>query len=146
MADSERRSDAPPDEPPRDGGAGTEPGADSDADADGGSSGGRDVVVPLRLYKTVIVFSTLIAVICVVVGFVLLDAATVRVSLLRSLLVAALAAVGVTVPSAALSAALAVVGLAIIGSGAAVYVLGTRFRARGMGNAQEDADEPSDNG
>ena len=144
MADSERRSDAPPDEPPRDGGAGTEPGADSDAD--GGSSGGRDVVVPLRLYKTVIVFSTLIAVICVVVGFVLLDAATVRVSLLRSLLVAALAAVGVTVPSAALSAALAVVGLAIIGSGAAVYVLGTRFRARGMGNAQEDADEPSDNG
>lgn len=142
MADSECRPDAPaePDgsPPDADGDAGE---ADADADADSGATtsgggGGRDVVVPLRLYKTVTVFSTLIAVICVVVGFVLLDAATVRLSLLRSLLVAGLAAVGVGVPADALSAAFAVLGLAVIGFGATVYVLGTRFRAREMGKSE----------
>jgi uncharacterized membrane protein len=116
--------------------------ADSSADADGR----RDVVVPMRLYKTITVFSTLIAIVGVVFGFVLLDAATIRLSLLRRLVIGALRAVGVVPPTTLLSAVLAVLGLASIGFGAAVYVLGTRFRARGMGNPQEDADESSSNG
>jgi hypothetical protein len=41
---------------------------------------------------------------------------------------------------------LAVVGLVVIGFGAGVYTLATRFRAEGMGKSQEDADEPSSNG
>lgn len=98
--------------------------------------GGRDVVVPMRLYKTVTVFSTLVAVACVVVGFALLDAATLQVSLVRDLLVDALGLIGVVPAEGLLGAAFAVVGLATIAFGAAVYVLGTRFRAEGMGNAQ----------
>jgi len=110
------------------------------------ADGRRDVVVPMRLYKTVTVFSTLIAIVGVVLGFVLLDAATIRLSLLRRVVVGGLRAVGVVPPDTALNAVLAVLGLASIGFGAGVYVLGTRFRARGMGNPQEDADESTDNG
>lgn len=119
--------------------------APSDSGADT-ADGRRDVVVPMRLYKTITVFSTLIAVVCVVFGFVLLDAATIRLSLLRRLVIGVLRAVGVVPPTTLLSAVLAVLGLASIGLGASVYVLGTRFRARGMGNPQEDADESSSNG
>lgn len=103
--------------------------------------GGRDVVVPMRLYKTVTVFSTLVAVVCVVVGFALLDAATLQVSLVRELLVDVLGLLGVEPAGGALGTVLAVLGLAIIAFGAAVYVLGTRFRAEGMGNAQDDDGE-----
>ena len=56
--------------------------------ADGPSDGGEppddaeasddDVVVPLRLYKTVTVFSTLIAIVAILAGFVLLDQGTQR--------------------------------------------------------------------
>jgi len=119
---------------------------DSADDAPTTDSGRRDVVVPMRLYKTITVFSTLIAVTSVVLGFVLLDAATIRLSLLRRLVIGLLGVVGVTPPSTVLSAVLAVAGLASITLGAGVYVLGTRFRARGMGNSQEDAAESSDNG
>ena len=45
-----------------------------DGDASGGR--GRDVEVPLPVYKVVTVFSTLIAVVLVVGGFLALDAAT----------------------------------------------------------------------
>jgi uncharacterized membrane protein len=129
-------SDSHAQEPVRDG-----------ADADSAESGGRrDVVVPMRLYKTITVFSTLIAILGVVLGFVLLDAATIRLSLLRRAVTGALRVVGVVPPESVLSAVLAVFGLASIGVGAGVYVLGTRFRARGMGNPQEDADESSGNG
>jgi uncharacterized membrane protein len=129
--------------PPTDGE--TDPDTD---DVQGGrdADGRRDVVVPMRLYKTITVFSTLIAIVSVVLGFVLLDAATIRLSLLRRAVVGILRAVGVVPPETVLSAVLAVLGLGVIGFGAGVYVLGTRFRARGMGNPQEDADEPSDNG
>lgn len=125
--------------------SGSGPGPDSGSG--GRSTGGRrEVVVPMRLYKTVTVFSTLIAVVAVVFGFTLLDAATLEVSLLRGAVVGSLAAVGVTPASDVLSAALAVLGLATIGLGAVVYTLGTRFRARGMGNAQEDGNERSTDG
>ena len=124
---------------------------DGDADEQGGvretgADGRRDVVVPMRLYKTVTVFSTLIAIVGVVLGFVLLDAATIRLSLLRRVVLGVLRAIGVVPPETVLSAVLAALGLAAIGVGAAVYVLGTRFRAHGMGNPQEDADESSGNG
>ncbi|WP_449267284.1 DUF7315 family membrane protein [Halegenticoccus tardaugens] len=109
-------------------------------------SGRRDVVVPMRLYKTVTVFSTLIAVVCVVLGFVLLDAATLQVSPLRDALLAVFSAVGVAVDESVVNALVALFGLAIIGFGAGVYVLGTRFRARGMGKSQEDSGEGSNNG
>ena len=117
--------------------------ADGDAVADA-ETGGRDVVVPMRLYKTVTVFSTLIAVVCVVFGFMLLDAATLNVSFLGSIVTGGLAFVGVTVADGVLSALFAAVGLGVIGLGAGVYVVGTRFRAAGMGKSQEDSDEISD--
>ena len=99
--------------------------------------GSRDVVVPLRLYKTVTVFSTLIAVVCVVVGFALLDAATLRVSFVRAFLLDVLGLLGVSPADSLLTGVLAVLGLATIAFGAGVYVVGTRFRAEGLGNAQD---------
>jgi len=106
---------------------------------------GRDVVVPMRLYKTVTVFSTLIAVVSVVLGFMLLDAATLNVSFLGNIVRGVLAAVGLAIGDGLLSTAFAVFGLAIIAFGAGVYVIGTRFRARGMGKSQEDSGEDSNN-
>ena len=113
-----------------------------------GEGGGREVVVPMRLYKTVTVFSTLIAVVGVVVGFVLLDAATLQVSTLRGVVVSLLGTVGAPAPDGLLTGLFAVCGLASIVLGAGVYVLGTRFRAEGMGNgnAQDDDAEGSYNG
>ncbi|SDY30023.1 DUF7315 family membrane protein [Halopenitus persicus] len=103
--------------------------------------GGREIVVPLRLYKTVTVFSTLIAIIAFVGGFILIDAATLQVSLLRTVIGGALASVGLTPSADVLTAALAAAGLVSIVFGSAVYVFGTRFRARGMGKSQEDSGE-----
>ncbi|SFR41103.1 hypothetical protein SAMN04487947_1095 [Halogeometricum rufum] len=111
---------------------------------DGTERGRRDVVVPMRLYKTVTVFSTLIAVVSVVFGFMLLDAATLNVSFLGSIVTGGLSVLGVSVADGVVSTALAIVGLAVIGFGAGVYTLGTRFRARGMGKSQEDSDEDSE--
>jgi len=103
-------------------------GRDEAAAADG--SGGRDVVVPLRLYKTVTVFSTLFAVAFVLGGFVLLDAATDRA----------------TAEVSEIDPLLAILGLAGIAGGAAVYAFSTRFRAAGMGKPKHESDEPSNDG
>ena len=127
---------------------------DSDATTGAGDAGEsgrrrrgrRDIVVPMRLYKTITVFSTLIAVVSVVLGFVFLDAATLQVSALRALIAGALAFVGVGVGDGLLSTVLAIVGLSVIAFGAVVYTLGTRFRAQGMGKSQEDSGEGSNNG
>ena len=94
------------------------------------SPGTRDVVVPLRLYKTVTVFSTLFAVAFVLAGFVLLDAATERA----------------TADVSEIDPVLAIVGLAGIVGGAAVYAFSTRFRAEGMGKSKDESDEPRNNG
>ena len=81
MAD--RTSD--PAEEPADGDGGE--GAGTTERADDSGSGGRpdgaespdgDVVVPLRLYKTVTVFSTLFAIAAILAGFVLMDRGTQR--------------------------------------------------------------------
>jgi hypothetical protein len=93
----------------------------SDAEVDPEGAGGRDVVVPLALYKRITVFSTLFAVVAVLAGFVLLDTATGRAS--REL--------------SEVNVVLAVAGLLSIGVGAAVYAFSTRFRTAGMGNPKD---------
>jgi hypothetical protein len=138
---------------------GAEAGRDGDRSAgreetpDAATDGGRrDVVVPMRLYKTVTVFSTLGAVVTVVVGFILLDAATGTGGILRVLAgLVLVGGAGVDVGAVegwfrALRPVFAALGLGSIGFGAGVYILGSRFRAEGMGNAQDDADEPSHDG
>jgi len=104
---------------------------DDDDDAvDPDDRSSREVEVPIRLYKTVTVFSTLFAITGVIVGFVLLDTATNRAT-------ADLNEVNVVV---------AIAGLASILGGAGVYAFATRFRAPGMGNAKNDDDKDIDNG
>ncbi|WP_049898485.1 DUF7315 family membrane protein [Halococcus agarilyticus] len=121
-----------------DAGSGTE--ADGDDD---GRRGGREVVVPLRTYKAVTVFSTLIAIVSVLLGFAFLDAATAEAGPLPVLF--DLLDVPLPFGPDAAGLVLVLLGLALIGLGAAVYVLGTRFRTTGMRNAQDDSDEPSGN-
>ena len=104
----------------------------------------RDIVVPMRVYKTVTVFSTLLAVVSVVIGFLFLDAATLNVSLVGDLVRFILVILNISIPESVLSSLFAVIGLGSIGLGAGVYVIGTRFRAQGMGKSQEDASESSD--
>lgn len=87
------------------------------------------VVVPMRVYKTVTVFSTLFAVVGVVGGFVLLDIATDR----------AQADLAEIQPLVALG------GVALIVVSAAAYAFSTRFQAAGMGNAKDSEDEESNN-
>ena len=102
---------------------------------------GREIVVPLSLYKTVTALSTFVAVVTYLVGFILIDAATLQVSILRRILIYGLSQVGVTPPDDVLTAAFAIVGVGSILLVTAVYVLGTRFRAQGMGKPQEDSTE-----
>ncbi|WP_277553553.1 DUF7315 family membrane protein [Halobaculum limi] len=107
-----------------------------------GEGRARDVVVPMALYKRVTAYATLTAVVTVVFGFILLDAATLNVSLTRRFVVGVLATVGVAPPETFLTALFSVLGLGSIAFGAGVYVLGSRFRAAGMsaenGNPQDD--------
>ncbi|WP_232688106.1 DUF7315 family membrane protein [Halobacterium zhouii] len=91
---------------------------------------GREVVVPERLYKSVTVFSTLFAVVTVVLGFVSLDQATNS---------GRAAASEVSVP-------LAVLGVGFIAAGGLVYAFASRFRARGMVKDKDSDDESTDNG
>ena len=92
-------------------------------------SPGREVLVPMRLYKTVIVFSTLIAVVSVIGGFLLLDVATQRASLALD----------------QVNPLLALLGLAFIAGGGAVYAFATRFQAEEMGKDNGEEDPTSDN-
>ena len=121
-------------------------GADSGVEVKGtddGSGGGREVVVSLRTYKAVTVFSTLIAIVSVLFGFAFLDAATAEAGPLPVLF--DLLDVSLPIGPDAAGLVLVLFGLTLIGLGAAVYVLGTRFRTTGMRNAQDDSDEPSGN-
>lgn len=90
----------------------------------------RDVVVPLSVYKTVVVFSTLIAAVGVVGGFMVLDAATKRA----------------TAPPAEVDPILTLVGLGLIVGGAAVFAFAARFRAPGMGTDKDEESEPGNDG
>jgi FtsH-binding integral membrane protein len=86
----------------------------------------RDVVVPLRVYKTVTVFSTLFAVFSVVGGFILVDVATDRAS----------------APASEIDVPIAILGVGLILAGTVVYAFSTRFRTDEMGKSKDDADEP----
>jgi len=97
-------------------------------EADG--AGSRDVVVPLRVYKTVTVFSTLFSVFSVVVGFVLVDRATNRA----------------TLPASEIDPVVALAGIGLILFGAVVYAFATRFRTEEMGKSKDDAAEDFGNG
>lgn len=92
--------------------------------------GSRDVVVPLRLYKTITVFSTLLAVATILAGFVVLDRATRRASLAPE----------------DVNLLLALAGLGLLAFGTVVYAFSTRFRTEGMGKPKDDTDEEFDNG
>lgn len=91
---------------------------------------GRDVVVPDRLYKSVTVFSTLFAVVTVVLGFVSLDSAT---------------NAGRAAPED-VNVALAALGVGLIAAGGLVYAFSSRFRAGGMAKDKDSGDESSGNG
>lgn len=99
------------------------------ADDDAGSAGRRDVVVPLRVYKAVTVFSTLFAVVSVVGGFLLIDRATERASVQLS----------------QVDPAVALAGIGLIVLGGSVYAFSTRFRTAEMGNPNNDSAEAPDN-
>ena len=103
MTDDQRQASAEPDDAPE---------AAEERTSAGSAAGGREVVVPMRLYKTVTVFSTLVAVVCILAGFVLLDRGTRR---------ATASPEEVSLPVVAL-------GLALIVGGSAVYAFSTRFR------------------
>jgi len=102
---------------------------------------GREIVVPFRLYKAVTVFSTLAAVIAYLIGFTLVDAATLQISFVWTAIVYLLNSAGLDPSQDVLVAALAIAGIAFIVAGTAVYVLGTRFRGQGMGKSQDDSGE-----
>jgi hypothetical protein len=84
----------------------------------------RDVVVPLRVYKAVSVFSTLFAILAIVAGFITLDAATNRG----------------TAELSAVDPIIALAGLGAMVLGAVVYAFSTRFRTAGMGPDGGDTD------
>jgi hypothetical protein len=134
--DADTGSEAEPD-PDADtaGAADADPDPDA-ADGEGGDAGERDgprareVEVPMRLYKTVTVMATLLAMVGVVGGFVLLDVATNRAQ-------ADLSEVDPVV---------ALLGLGLIVGGAATYAYSTRFRAAGMGKDKPDEGEGSSDG
>lgn len=102
---------------------------------------GREIVVPFRLYKVVTVFTTLAAVIAYLIGFTLIDAATLQISFVRTAIVYVLNSAGLYPSEDLLVGALAITGLTFLVTGTAVYVLGTRFRGRGMGKSQDDSNE-----
>lgn len=103
---------AEPDEVPDPSGANLDEPAASE-----GRTRGRAVDVPLQVYKVVTVFSTLFAIVAVVVGFVLLDWGTNRAR----------------ADPSEVHLGVVVAGLLAIALGAVTYAFSTRFRAEGMG-------------
>lgn len=102
---------------------------------------GREIVVPFRLYKSVTVFSTLAAVVAYLIGFTLVDAATLQISFVRTAIVYLLNSAGLFPSNDLLVATLVITGIAFLVAGTTVYVLGTRFRGQGMGKPQGDSSE-----
>ncbi|MFQ3294100.1 MAG: putative membrane protein [Halobacteriales archaeon] len=110
------------------------------------SRGGREVVVPMALYKRVTVFGTLLAIVTVLFGFMALDAAMYSRSLVRVNVMWILERVGLGTPTGVLSAGFAVIGLTLVVLGAWIYVLSTRFRTEGMGQVRDDPAAEVDDG
>lgn len=130
-------------------------GEQSDEEAVGpteGAGGRREVEVPQSLYRVVTVFSTLLSVLFVVLGFVVLDAATtVSSNPPGSVVVRLLSILGPSVEtlstySSTIAVVVGLLGLALVVAGAGVYVYGSRFRAPGMGKPKDEADEGTGDG
>lgn len=90
----------------------------------------RGVAVPMRVYKTVTVFSTLFAVVGVVGGFVLLDVATDRAQ----------------TDLAGVDPLVALAGVGLIVLSAAVYAFSTRFQPEEMRNPKDNGGEDPPDG
>lgn len=113
-----------------------------DTDSEPTETGRQDdgsIVLPMRLYKGVTVFSTLLATALVVLGFFMFDAATHPANPLREGAVWLVGVSGWTPPSGAVDVAFGLVGVAIVLVGAGSYVLGTRFKAEGMVGDEESS-------
>lgn len=96
------------------------------------------VVVPMRMYKGITVFSTLVATFLVVLGFFLFDAATQAGNPIRQVVVWATGLVGIVPSSGTLGVGFGLAGIAAILLGAGSYVLGTRFKtAEMLGDGEE---------
>ncbi|MFW5919611.1 MAG: DUF7315 family membrane protein [archaeon] len=117
-----------------------------DAVSEGASASGREVVVPMALYKRVTVFGTLVAILTVLFGFVALDAALYSRSIVRVNVLWFLERVGLPTAPGVVSAAFAVIGLGLVVLGAWSYVLSTRFRTEGMGTARDAPSSEVDDG
>jgi hypothetical protein len=117
-----------------------------------GAGGRREVVVPESLYRVVTVFSTLLSVLFVVLGFVVLDAATTVLSnppaspVVRLLALAGPSVARLSTYSSTIAMTVGLLGLAFVVAGAGVYVYGSRFRAPGMGKPKDEAEEESGDG
>jgi len=118
---------------------------DSDSDPTGRREDGT-IVVPMRMYKGITVFSTLVATVLVVLGFVCFDAATRTDHLLRTSLRWVFESVGVTPSVGVLNVLFGLLGVGLILVGAGSYILGTRFKTEGMvdgSNKSDDEERPS---
>ncbi|MEF8830698.1 MAG: hypothetical protein V5A23_04085 [Halobacteriales archaeon] len=125
-------------------------GADaSDSTVDAPENGGRrTVTVPQPLFRVVVVFSTVLSILTILLGFVLLDTA-IRIyeNPDGSIVVAAaktlVGTVDPHVPTLALAVAL--LGAAFVGGGIWTYAIGTRFRAS-RGKPKDGSAEERDDG
>jgi hypothetical protein len=104
------------------------------------------IVVPMRMYKGITVFSTLLAVVLVVFGFFMFDAATQDQNLIRQAVVGLLSLVGLEEPVGVLDVGFGLLGITMILVGAGSYILGTRFKTADMlgGDSAEETDDDAD--
>lgn len=104
------------------------------------------IVVPLRMYKGITVFSTLLATLLVVLGFFLFDAATQPSNLVRGFVVWLFQLVGYVPPPGVFDVGFGLLGVASILLGAGSYILGSRFKTADMvrGDAGDDGADEAD--
>lgn len=101
------------------------------------------IVVPLRMYKGITVFSTLVATALVVFGFFLFDAATQPGNPIRRLVVGTFELLGWVPPTGVVDVAFGLLGVAVILLGAGSYILGSRFKTAEMVGGESDDGETS---
>lgn len=108
-----------------------------DSDREGRREDGT-IVVPMRMYKGITVFSTLVATGLVVLGFFFFDAATRTDNLIRTSVSSLVGLTGWTPPTQVLNVSFGLLGVAVIVLGAGSYILGTRFKTAEMVDADDE--------
>ncbi|MCU4718342.1 DUF7315 family membrane protein [Halapricum hydrolyticum] len=98
------------------------------------------VVVPMRVYKGITVFSTLVATALVVFGFFMFDAATRLDNPIREAAVWAVGLTGWTPAVGTVNVAFGLLGIGVLLLGAGSYVLGTRFKTAEMVESEDSTD------